>query len=185
LKNCSAASHSVLLFGLIMYSSQAISSKLDGYWVLNEQETEKLRTPLDEKKISLPTAGRMNVSVMGIPLPGSGGQTSGGFSNLNAKQPELLRTKSLKISSSKETFQIHYLDLGEDEQIETLNRGNYRGRTSTWKASKFEQKYKTTERKVSKKGSLRKDGRLEISVTIKNKKSKKQITKRVFDPVPA
>ena len=185
MKNRSIASYSVLIVSLIAYSSQAISSKLDGYWILNEEETEKLRTPLDEKKISLPAAGRMNVSVMGIPLPGSGGQTSGGFSNLSAKQPELLRAKKIKILTSKETFQIHYLDLGKDEQIETMKRGNYRGRTSSWKASKFEQKYKTTERKVSKKGSLRKDGRLEISVSIKNKKTKKQVTKRVFDPAPA
>ena len=130
MKNSSIASYSVLIFGLIAYSSQAISSKLDGYWILNEEETEKLRTPLDEKKISLPTAGRMNVSVMGIPLPGSGGQTSGGFSNLSAKQPELLRAKKIKILTSKETFQIHDLDLGKDEQIETMKRGNYRGRTS-------------------------------------------------------
>ena len=97
MKNSSIASYLVLMFGLIAYSSQAISSKLDGYWILNEEETEKLRTPLDEKKISLPTAGRMNVSVMGIPLPGSGGQASGGFSNLSAKQPELLRAKKIKI----------------------------------------------------------------------------------------
>ena len=185
MKNSSIASYLVLIFGLIAYSSQAISSKLDGYWILNEEETEKLRTPLDEKKISLPTAGRMNVSVMGIPLPGSGGKASGGFSNLSAKQPELLRAKKIKILTSKETFQIHYLDLGKDEQIESMKRGNYRGRTSSWKASKFEQRYKTTERKVSKKGSLRKDGRLEISVSIKNKKAKKQVTKRVFDPANA
>jgi len=185
LKNSSIANYSVLIFGLMASSGQAISSKLDGYWILNEEETEKLRTPLDGKKISLPTAGRMNVSVMGIPLPGSSGQTSGGFSNLSAKQPELLRAKKIKILTSRETFQIHYLDLGKDEQIETMKRGNYRGRKSSWRASKFEQKYKTTERKVSKEGSLRKDGRLEISVSIKNKKSKKQVTKRVFDPAPA
>jgi hypothetical protein len=152
-----------------------------GNWALNQGETELLRTDLDEKTITIPTAGRMQVSVMGIPLPGSGGRGASGHSPLTAKQPEVLRCKTMSIAVEGQRINLVYPDLDPSEQNETLRAGHYRGRDSKWSRKKIEQKYKTSERKVSKKWSVRKDGRLLVEVTIKHKKAKKQTFSRVFD----
>ena len=69
-----------------------------GHWVLNQEETELLRTDLDDKTITIPTAGRTQISVMGIPLPGSGSRSASGHSPLTAKQPEVLRCKTMSIA---------------------------------------------------------------------------------------
>ncbi|GIR64028.1 MAG: hypothetical protein CM15mP68_6940 [Pseudomonadota bacterium] len=53
--------------------------------------------------------------------------------------------------------------------MKPLRAGHYRGRDSKWSRKKIEQKYKTSERKVSKKWSVRKDGRLLVEVSIKYK----------------
>jgi hypothetical protein len=155
-----------------------------GAWVLNQDETELLRDDLDEKTIKIPTAGRMQVSVMGIPLPGGGGRAASGHSPLTAKQPVVLRCKQMSISVVDKTIQLTYPDLDPLEQKETLRAGHYRGRDSKWNRKKIQQKYKTSERKVSKTWTMRKDGRLLVEVSIKHKKAKKQTFSRVFDRLP-
>ena len=156
-----------------------------GSWVLNQAETELLRDDLDEKTIKIPTAGRAQISVMGIPLPGGGGNARSGHSPLTARQPEVLRCKAMTISSSADRIELFYPDLDPMEQRETLRAGHYRGRDSKWSRKGLQQKYKTSERKVSKKWSMRKDGRLLVEVTIKHKKAKKLTFSRVFDRVAA
>ena len=95
---------------------------------------------------------------MGIPLPGSGSRSASGHSPLTAKQPEVLRCKNMSIAVAGQTINLLYPDLDPSEQNETLRAGHYRGRDSKWSRKKIEQKYKTSERKVSKKWSVRKDG---------------------------
>ena len=172
----------------LVLSTAAMASKPPayvGHWVLNQEETELLRTDLDDKTITIPTAGRTQISVMGIPLPGSGSRSASGHSLLTAKQPEVLRCKNMSIAVAGQTINLLYPDLDPSEQNETLRAGHYRGRDSKWSRKKIEQKYKTSERKVSKKWSVRKDGRLLVEVSIKYKKAKKQIFSRVFDRASA
>jgi hypothetical protein len=91
----------------------------------------------------------------------------------------------MTISSSADRIELFYPDLDPMEQRETLRAGHYRGRDSKWSRKRMQQKYKTSERKVSKKWSMRKDGRLLVEVTIKHKKAKKLTFSRVFDRVAA
>ena len=138
---------------------------------------------MDEKTIKIPTAGRTQISVMGIPLPGGGGNARSGHSPLTAKQPEILRCKTMTISAEQNRIELFYPDLDPLEQKETVRAGHYRGRDSKWSQKRLQQKYKTSERSVSKKWSVRKDGRLLVEVAIKHKKAKKQTFRRVFDRV--
>ena len=154
-----------------------------GTWVLNQAETELLRDDLDEKTLKIPTAGRAQISVVGIPLPGGGGSTRSGHSPLTAKQPEILRCKTMTISEGDNQIELFYPDLDPLEQREIVRAGHFRGRDSKWNRKRLQQKYKTSERRVSKKWSVRKDGRLLIEVAIKHKKAKKQTFRRVFDRV--
>jgi hypothetical protein len=156
-----------------------------GTWALNQAETELLRDDLDEKTLKIPTAGRAQISVMGIPLPGGGGSAPSGHSPLTAKQPEVLRCKTMTIFARENLIELFYPDLDPQEQRETLRAGHYRGRDSKWSRKRLQQKYKTSERSVSKKWSMRKDGRLLVEVAIKHKKAKKLTFRRVFDRVAA
>jgi hypothetical protein len=156
-----------------------------GTWALNQAETELLRDDLDEKTLKIPTAGRAQISVMGIPLPGGGGSAPSGHSPLTAKQPEVLRCKTMTIFARENLIKLFYPDLDPQEQRETLRAGHYRGRDSKWSRKRLQQKYKTSERSVSKKWSMRKDGRLLVEVAIKHKKAKKLTFRRVFDRVAA
>ena len=161
------------------------SPEFVGTWALNQAETELLRDDLDEKTIKIPTAGRAQISVMGIPLPGGGASTRSGHSPLTAKQPEVLRCKTMTISTRENLVELFYPDLDPQEQLEILRAGHYRGRDSKWSRKRLQQKYKTSERSVSKKWSMRKDGRLLVEVAIKHKKAKKLTFRRVFDRVAA
>ena len=161
------------------------SPEFVGTWALNQAETELLRDDLDEKTIKIPTAGRAQISVMGIPLPGGGASTRSGHSPLTAKQPEVLRCKTMTISTREHLVELFYPDLDPQEQREILREGHYRGRDSKWSRKRLQQKYKTSERSVSKKWSMRKDGRLLVEVAIKHKKAKKLTFRRVFDRVAA
>ena len=159
-------------------------SPFAGEWRLNVAETDLLREDIDEKGSILPAAGRMRGSINGIPLPGGGGQPQG-MSPLAAKDPEVLRTRTMTITVSDRNVQLDYLDLSAPNNEEVLRRGHYRGRDSTWNKKKIEQKYKTSERKVSKKWSLRPDGRLLVRVQIKPSRAKKRNYNRVFDRTSA
>ena len=175
-----------LLFCAISVNAAAKQApEFVGTWVLNQAETELLRDDLDEKTIKIPTAGRAQISVMGIPLPGGGGSTRSGHSPLTAKQPEILRCKTMTISARENLVELFYPGLDRQEQRETLRAGHYRGRDSKWSRKRLQQKYKTSERSVSKKWSMRKDGRLLVEVAIKHKKAKKLTFRRVFDRAAA
>ncbi|GIR64027.1 MAG: hypothetical protein CM15mP68_6930 [Pseudomonadota bacterium] len=106
----------------LVLSTAATASKPPtyvGHWVLNQEETELLRTDLDDKTITIPTAGRTQISVMGIPLPGSGSRSASGHSPLTAKQPEVLRCKNMSIAVAGQTINLLYPDLDPSEQNET------------------------------------------------------------------
>ena len=133
--------------------------------------------------MKIPTAGRAQISVMGIPLPGGGGSARSGHSPLTAKQPEILRCKTMTISEGDNQIELFYPDLDPLEQREIVRAGHFRGRDSKWNRKRLQQKYKTSERRVSKKWSVRKDGRLLVEVAIKHKKAKKQTFRGVFDRV--
>ena len=181
------ATASLALFLLLCAAATNVGAKqppvYSGTWVLNQAETELLRDDLDEKTLKIPTAGRAQISVMGIPLPGGGGSTRSGHSPLTAKQPEILRCKTMTISEGDNQIELFYPDLDPLEQREIVRAGHFRGRDSKWDRKRLQQKYKTSERRVSKKWSIRKDGRLLIEVAIKHKKAKKQTFRRVFDRV--
>ncbi len=178
----SAALAGLLLCTAVTHIAAKPAPVYTGTWVLNEAETELLRDDLDEKTIKIPTAGRTQISVMGIPLPGGGGGNArSGHSPLTAKQPEILRSKTVTISEEQNRVELFYPDLDPLEQKETVRAGHYRGRDSKWNQRRLQQKYKTSERSVSKKWTVRKDGRLLVEVAIKHKKAKKQTFRRVFD----
>ena len=178
----SAALVGLLLCTAVTHIAANPAPVYTGTWVLNQAETELLRDDLDEKTIKIPTAGRTQISVMGIPLPGGGGGNArSGHSPLTAKQPEILRCKAMTISAEQNRIELFYPDLDPLEQKETVRAGHYRGRDSKWNQRRLQQKYKTSERSVSKKWSVRKDGRLLVEVAIKHKKAKKQTFRRVFD----
>jgi hypothetical protein len=156
-----------------------------GAWVLNQDETELLRDDLDEKTIKIPTAGRMQVSVMGIPLPWRRWQSGQRpFSTDCQTTGSTCAVSKCRSRWLDKTIQLTYPDLDPLEQKETLRAGHYRGRDSKWNRKKIQQKYKTSERKVSKTWTMRKDGRLLVEVSIKHKKAKKQTFSRVFDRLP-
>ena len=55
------------------------------------------------------------------------------------------------------------------------------GRTSKWSKSKIQQKYKTTDRKVTKTWTMRDDGRIFVSVKLNPKGEKARVFNRVFE----
>lgn len=180
-----------VLLMLALISSQCIASNnvqtmpMEGEWIVNVAETDLLREDLDEKTQLIQSPGKMQISVMGIPLPGGGGTQKRGQSPLTAKEPSVLLCQSMVLKAQRERIELSYPDLSGIEAKETLRKGHFRGRDTKWSTRKIEQKYKTTERKVSKSWSIRPDGRLLVVVTIKASGSKKRTYRRVFDRVPS
>jgi hypothetical protein len=153
----------------------AASEGYAGQWVVNLEETQAVAIPY-AKGGSLDGANwRPNVSIMGIPLPGS--QKMRPMSNLRANEPKVLRCASMVVTLQLNKIELEYPGIGE----ETVRNGHYRGRDGKFKKLFFEQKYKTPERKVTKNWSMRDDGRLLVEVTIKPVNDKKRIYRRVFD----
>ena len=157
-----------------------VAEKYAGDWVVNVEETDLLREELDEKPTVLAGPGKVSISVLGLPIP-TGRSKVGPQSPLSAADPALLRSRTMSISVAANKISIQYPEVGGKDAKEVLRKGHYRGRDSKWSHKKIEQKYKTTERKVTKTWSIRGDGRLLAVVTIKNPGSKKRTFSRVFD----
>ena len=160
-----------------------VAEKYAGDWVVNVEETDLLREELDEKPTVLAGPGKVSISVLGLPIP-TGRSKVGPQSPLSAADPALLRSRTMSISVAANKISIQYPEVGGKDAKEVLRKGHYRGRDSKWSHKKIEQKYKTTERKVTKTWSIRGDGRLLAVVTIKNPGSKKRNFSRVFDRSP-
>ena len=172
----------LLLFIAVVSSVWADSGSIfEGTWVVNAAESDLLREDLDERTTLIQNPGRMSASVMGIPLPGGGRASSRSHSQLSARDPAVLRSEIMQIEVGTKEVRLNFPGLSGPEASEVMVKGDFRGRKTTWSRSKIQQKYKTTERKVQKKWSIRADGRLLVEVEIKPKGGKKRTLSRVFD----
>lgn len=164
----------------IVAATNPVAQKYAGNWVINVEETDLLREELDEKPTVLGGPGKVSISVLGLPIP-TGRSKVGAQSPLSAADPALLRSRTMSISVATNKISFVYPEVSGSDAKEILRKGHYRGRDSKWSHKRIEQKYKTTERKVTKTWSIRGDGRLLAVVTIKNPGSKKRTFSRVFD----
>jgi hypothetical protein len=152
------------------------SSLLEGTWVMNQELTEEVQPEFKNSGLfDNLGGGRMQVSVMGMPVPTSEAQPRPTIGT--PRDPDVLACLEMILHDRGEKFLATYQNVGEEEFI----RGDFRGRESGWNHRTLTQFYKTTERKVTKTYEIRGDGRLLVTVEIKPKKDKKRIFKRVFD----
>lgn len=178
------AALTIFLSGAVVAATEdKIADKYAGDWVINLAESDLLREELDEKAPVLQGAGRVRISILGLPLPTLNPKV-GPQSPLSAVDPAVLRSRKMSISVSANKISFEYPEVSGPDAKEVLRNGHYRGRDSKWSLKRIEQKYSTTERKVRKTWSIRGDGRLLAVVTIKNPKSKKRTFSRVFDRAP-
>ena len=150
--------------------------QLVGRWTINQEETQAVTEPYDEGSGLSGTNSTPYVVVMGVPVPTSRSRGQA-MSSLPSKDPKVLRCSTMEIDEQSGKIRLSYSDLGN----ETLRQGHYRGRDSKWDKTSIEQQYKTTERKVTKTWSMRKDGRLLVEVKIKPNGDKTRTFRRVFD----
>ena len=165
-----------LLVAMAPLAATADESQLAGVWVLNYEETDKVA--IEYKDGNAFSGGRFsgNVSVMGVPLPGGGGGPPRQSSQV-AFDPLVLRCQQMQINFAERAATVACPDVGN----ETMRQGHYRGRDTSWSKRTMQQRYKTTERKVTKTWQIRADGRLFVEVVINPKGDKKKKHRRVFD----
>ena len=70
-------------------------------------------------------------------------------SPLSAADPAVLRSRTDVYLVLQTRLVFEYPEVGGTDAKEVLRKGHYRGRDSKWSQKKIEQKYKTTERKVT------------------------------------
>ncbi len=170
----------LILTSLLFIAPVALSrdkgSMLDGTWVMNQELTEEVQPEFKNSGLlDNLGGGRMQVSVMGMPVPTSEAQPRPTIGT--PRDPDVLACLELMLHDQGDKFLATYQNVGEEEFI----KGNFRGRESKWTNKSLTQFYKTTERKVTKIYEIRADGRLLVTVEIKPKKDKKRVFKRVFD----
>ena len=166
-----------LLCCLVLSTSVAAESALQGAWRINLEETDKVAVKYEDGSGMKGGGMKPSINVMGLPMPRSYRQSP--MSDLAAKDPAVLRCTAMRIDVQDKKVALHY----DGDAQETLVKGDYRGRTSKWSKRKIQQKYKTPERTVTKTWSLRDDGRLLVAVKINPRGDKARTFKRVFDPV--
>lgn len=155
-------------------------SLLEGTWVMNQELTEEVQPEFKNSGLfDNLGGGRMQVSVMGMPVPTSEAQPRPTIGT--PRDPDVLACLEMILHDRGEKFLATYQNVGDEEFI----KGNFRGRESRWNNRSLTQFYKTTERKVTKTYEIRGDGRLLVTVEIKPKKDKKRVFKRVFDRATA
>jgi hypothetical protein len=169
-----------LLIALLIICCPAFAaakeSALEGTWVLNHELTEAVQPEFkDSGLFDNMGGGRMQVSVMGVPVPTSEAQPRPSIGS--PRDPDVLSCLEMILHDKGDRFLATYQDVGEEEFIQ----GEFRGRTSRWSNKALTQQYKTTERKVTKTYELRSDGRLLVTVVVKPNKDKKRVYKRVFE----
>lgn len=167
--------HCILLLGLTS-TTWAGDLPFVGHWKINYEETDKVAIKYEDGSgMQGRTLGKVNVSIMGLPLPKRMRQSP--MSSLSPKDPDVLRCTTMDIHQANNKLKFEY-----DAKIyETLVQGNYRGRNTSWSKKKIEQKYKTTERTIKKTWTLRPDGRLLVSVKVNPRKEKARTFNRVFE----
>ena len=153
----------------------------DGYWKINHAETDKVTPKVEDGSGVQGNLGRVKPTFdigLGLPLPKR--IRSSPQSSLRAEDPEVLGCTTMQFTidqNNSKKIKVVYDHL----EKETLVKGDYRGRTTRISSSSIEQKYKTTERTVTKKWTLRADGRLLVSVKLNPRKDKARTYLRVFD----
>ncbi len=169
----------ILLLLLGSAASYAKDSPFAGSWQLNLEESDKVSESYEEGS----GAGRakifqnINMTVMGLPLPRSTRTPS--QSRMPPKNPSVLLCNQMDIEIDNKRVNLVY----DSNDKESLRRGHYRGRNSTWSKKKIKQDYKTPEREVTKTWRIRKDGRLLVEVKINPPKDRSRTFRRVFDRV--
>ena len=158
----------------------AIAAPWDGQWEVNYEETDKVAETYEEgsgigKRNPF---GNASVSVGGLPLPSLGGRVPP-QSNMPSKDPAVMRCNTMSINTDGDRIKLTY----DEDSRETLRKGHYRGRDTSWKKQEIKQKYKTPDRKVTKTWTLREDGRLLVSVKLNPTKDRARTFNRVFDRV--
>ena len=147
-----------------------------GEWVINHELTDAIAPEFkDANLFSGLGNGKVRVSIMGVPLPGSEQQPATPSAAL--KDPDVLGCNEMRIEHVGKELQLTYKGVGS----EVLKRGDYRGRDTTWSKKSIRQTYASTSRKVSKKWELRRDGRLLVTVVLNPNNDKKRTYKRVFE----
>ena len=167
-----------LLLALLTVPSFAADkpAKFEGPWVINHELTDEIAPEFKDANVFSGLGnGRVSVSVMGVPIPGSTPRAASGSSA--AQDPQVLSCSEMLIEQKGRELHVSYKDLGD----EVLRKGDYRGRKSSWSRSKISQRYKSTTRKVAKTWEVRSDGRLLVTVAIDPNGDKKRTYKRVFD----
>jgi hypothetical protein len=166
----------LLLLSTSMGMARDTGSSLDGTWVINHELTEEVQPEFKNSGLfDNLGGGRMQVSVMGMPVPTSEAQPRPTIGN--PRDPDVLSCLEMILHDQGTKLLATYQDVGEEEFI----KGNFRGRESKWTNKSLTQFYRTTERKVTKTFQVRSDGRLLVTVVIKPDKDKKRVFKRVFD----
>ena len=166
-----------LLFVAVGAQARDKAPTFVGEWVINHEMTDAIAPEFkDSSLFSGLGTGKVSVSVMGIPLPGSSPEPAPSSSGA-AKDPDVLGCNEMRIEHVGKEMQLTYKGVGS----ETLKQGDFRGRTTKWTKKGITQTYKSTSRKVVKRWEMRSDGRLLVTVIINPKKDKKRTYKRVFE----
>ena len=167
-----------LLLSSAAHADVSAQSPFNGTWQINYEETDKVAVKYkDGSGMKGHNFGRPQVTVMGLPLPGTG--TRAATPGLAGKDPKVLRCGTMAIAVDDKSVVLNY----DGEEIERMRRGDYRGRNTKVSSKLISQKYKTTSRTVTKSWSIRPDGRLLVSVKLNPKKDKARTYNRVFDRV--
>ena len=155
-------------------------SDLFGRWTLNTERTAEVQpeTPTHTGRPNVNLSP--SVSIMGIPVPGTGGQGGQGTVAGTAKDPAIIHARDIDISPVGNAVQLAYAGL-ETEVLE-IGRGRGDVRTELSKRS-LTSRYKSTTRKVTKTLELQRDDTLLVTVRIKPKRSKGRLYRQVFDRV--
>ncbi len=167
-----------LLLSSAAYAEAPSRSPFNGTWEINYEETDKVAVKYkDGSGMKGHNFGRPQVTVMGLPLPGTGRRAAA--PGLAGKDPKVLRCATMVIAVDDRNVVLDY----DGEETETMRKGDYRGRKTKVSNKLISQKYKSTSRTVTKSWSIRPDGRLLVSVKLNPKNDKARTYNRVFDRV--
>jgi hypothetical protein len=89
----------------------------------------------------------------------------------------VLRTTEFTIEPAGDALRLSFAGVGD----ETLQRGNDQGLVSRWSARRLNTGYETTSRRVSQVYQVRRDGHMEVTVTLRPNQGTRTVYKRVFD----
>lgn len=179
---CALTTLALLTGAATITAAAAAGETILGHWVLSPELThaEQPDGPV-QKKGWFSNAPRTTVTVGGVPLPGTGGDSGLPAISGSPRDPEVLRCPELTIEAAGEDqLELDYQGVG----TQTLERGDDQGLVSRWNDRRLTTRYETTSRKVSQKFELRRDGRLLVTVRLDPNQGATTIHKRVFERAP-